>query len=262
MMGQQLNRSKKWLIGSVAAGALVLAAPFYSSTAAEFIKPATAEAAGEQSMERNTIVVSGQGEFTVTPDVAYVTLGIQTQGKTANEAQKGNAEAFAKLEKVLFETFKLDKKDVKSSGFNVQPEYSYEDKSGPKITGYSANHSVTVTYRDLAKIGDLLDAASAAGVNRVNGVQFGTEKGEEYELQVIEKAMANAETKAKSIAKYAGKTLKGIIHVEQSSNANYPRPIEGGFAMAKAEAMDAAGTTIQAGELKLTGSVQVTFEFQ
>ncbi|WP_409345807.1 SIMPL domain-containing protein [Paenibacillus sp. MBLB4367] len=262
MMGQPLSRSKKWLIGSVAAGALVLAAPFYSSTAAELIKPATAEAAGEQSVERNTIQVSGQGEFSVTPDVAYVTFAIQTEGKTANEAQKANADTFAKLEKLLYDTYKFDKKDVKTSGFNVQPQYSYEDKQGPKVTGYTANHSVTVTYRDLAKIGELLDAASEAGVNRVNGIQFGTEKGQDYELQVIEKAMANAETKAKSIAKYAGKSLKGIIHVEQSSSAGTPRPVElGGYAMAKSAAMDSA-TSIQAGELTLTGSVQVTFEFQ
>lgn len=262
MMGQQASKSKKWLIGGVAAGALVLTAPFYSSTAAELIKPSTAQAApADQSVARNTIVVSGEGELSVTPDIAYVTFAVQTQGKTAGEAQKANAETFAKLEKMLYETYKLDKKDVKTSGFNVSPEYSYEDKAGPKITGYTASHTLTVGYRDLNNIGALLDSASEAGVNRVNGIQFGTEKGDAYQLQVIDKAMANAEAKAKQIAKYAGKSLKTIIHVEQSSGSSVQPVQYGGFAMAKSADM-AGGTSIQAGELKLTGSVQVTYDFE
>lgn len=253
-------KSKKWLVGSMLA-VVVLAAPLYTSAVSEWLKPQPVHAQQEgQIVQKNTIQVIGEGEITVAPDVAYVNFGIQTQGKTAEEAQAANAEQFKKLETLLFDTYKLAKADVKTSGFHVYPEYSYPENGSPTINGYSASHTVTVTYRKVDEIGALIDDASKAGVNHVNNVQFGTEKQDEYELQAIEKALDRAKVKAEAIAKHSGKQLAGVLTI--SENAGVAQPVV--YAERAQLAMDqaAGSTSIQVGDLTLRANIYVTYEFQ
>ncbi|MGD8190965.1 SIMPL domain-containing protein [Brevibacillus ginsengisoli] len=227
-----------------------------------FTVPTHAESINPAGMEKRIISVTGEGEITVEPDIAYINFGVQTRGNNASEAQSANAQAFAKIEKVLYNVYKLDKKDVKTSDFQVQPEYTYPDKELPKISGYTANHSVRVTYHNIAKLGELLDSLSKAGVNRVNSIQFSTEKGQEYEIQAMEKAMMNAEAKAKALAKFTGKELKGIITISQNGGSGIPVLYgdNSGFSpLMKAEA--APSTSISSGQLRITASVSVQFEF-
>ncbi len=256
------NRIKQWAIGSVL-GVIVLTAPWSSSALGELVKPTAAHAA-ENKADRRTIQVNGQGEITVAPDIAYVNLGVFAKASTAHAAQEEVSRTLAKIEKVLYDDYKIAKKDVKTTNFHVHPEYSYEDRKAPVINGYQATHIVTVSYRELGKLGNLLDAVSKAGANRIDSVQFSTEKGEEYQLQAIEKAMSNAEAKAKVIAKYAGKDVKGIVHVNQSGTNGVPIAYSEYAKMAPMAAdmgMSAGGAAVAPGELKLSASVNVTFEF-
>ncbi|WP_199621546.1 SIMPL domain-containing protein [Paenibacillus alkalitolerans] len=247
---------KRWVAAALA-GALLAAAPLYGPSLADTLRGGTAMAA--EQVETRTITVTGQGKIMIQPDVAYVNIGVFSKGKTANEAQTENAKLFAAVEKALIEKFGIAKKDIKTNGFYVNPEYSYPDKGQPVISGYTADHSIVVTYRNLDKLGQLLDAVSKAGANRMNGIQFGTEKSEEYELQAIEKAMANAEVKAGAIAKYAKRSLKGVLNVQQHGVNNDAPPY---YPMAKGEsaAADGASTSVQPGELEYTTSVTVTYE--
>lgn len=254
-----IAKNKKWLISGIAALALTTA--LYAQSLPS-IGPGKVFAAEQTAVAPiNVVTVTGQGEMTISPDVAYVNLGIRTEAATAKDAQAANAVAFEKLRDVLFNQYKLAEKDVQTSGFRVTPEYSYTDRD-PTIKGYSATQSLQVTYRDLANLGTFLDAASAAGANQIDGVRFSTEKGQEYELQVIEKAMDNAKAKAETIAKYAGKELKGIIAVNQGGGVAVPVQYSNIGFMAKEAAMDAAGSTnISMGELKVTTNVTVQYEF-
>lgn len=252
---------KKWFL--VGAAALMLTTVLYVQNSPNGGLPGKVYAAADQSAAAaKTITVNGQGEMTITPDVAYITLGIRTEAETAKDAQAANAAAYAKLRSVLLDDHKLAEKDVQTSGFRVQPDYSYTDRD-PKIKGYSAVQMLQVTYRDLDKLGTFLDSASAAGANQIEGVRFSTEKGQEYELQVIEKAMDNAKAKAQAIAKYAGKDLKGIVAVNQGGGVAVPSQFRDiGMAKMESAAMDASmPTMISAGELKITTSVTVQFEF-
>jgi len=248
--------ANKLIIGA-AAVTLLTGLTYFASTKPLGVAPAYA---AEQTV-KNTISVGGQGEIKVTPDIAYINLGVMTKAATAKEAQAQNAEGFASLTALLYDTYKLDKKDVKTSGFYVQPDYNYSEKEA-KIVGYTATQTVQVAYRDIAKVGEFLDAASKAGANQINGVQFDTEKRQDYEIQAIDSALKNAEAKAKAIAKSTGKELKGIINVAQGATSGFPVYRELASPMAKMAADSAAGgTSISPGELTITTSVNVQYEF-
>ncbi|GIQ68991.1 SIMPL domain-containing protein [Xylanibacillus composti] len=222
-------------------------------------RPAAA-ADGGVGTER-TITVTGQGSMEIAPDIAYVQLGIQTRAATAQAAQSENAEAFQELEKVLFETYKLDPKDVQTTGFHVNPEFDYSDKQGPKVTGYAVTHAIQVSYRDLETIGPLLDAASRAGVNQINGIRFGTEKSEQYEIDVLAKAMANARAKAEAIAKTENRTVQQVLHVSQGQVSMPDNGLFPARKMVELTTEQAVSTPISAGQLTISTTVTVQYSF-
>jgi len=250
--------------GVVLAVALLLT----GGTAAAAVISGGAEDASAQSEaeivlgDKKVITVSGTGEFEVAPDVAYLDVAVETRAATAKEAQANNATKFAALEGVLYQKYAIGKQDVKTTGFSVHPEYKYADNQEPKVTGYLAVHNIRITYRQLDKIGTLLDALSAAGANRMNGVQFDTEKEDQYELQALEKAMANADGKAAVLAKASKRTLKGVLSVSQASVTAQPVY---GIRMEKAmAAADSAGsaTSIQSGQITVRTDITVMYEME
>jgi uncharacterized protein YggE len=209
----------------------------------------------------NTITVGANGSIKVEPDIAYVNLAVETRGASASAAQQANANKFAAVEKALYEKFAIDKKDVQTTGFFVQPEYNYTDKEGRKLTGYLSVHAIQVNYRKLTEIGKLLDALSAAGANRMDGVQFATEKTDEYELQALQKAMVNAEAKAKVLAGSAKRQLLGVVNIVQGA-ATSPPIMYRAEAKIMADSAGSSASSVQTGQIEITTSVTVQYEMK
>lgn len=251
--GMTLSR-RQWLLALLAVPLLFVGAFIVS----QWQLPVQAQDNSAEASKR-TVTVNGTGQITIEPDVAYVNLGVLTNGKTADEAQQENAAIFEKLNDVLFQQFKIDEKDVKTVSFNLRPDYSYQEGKEPTITGYTASHMIRITYRDLDRIGELLDAAVKAGVNQINRVEYATEKFEEYELQAMELAMKNARQKAERLAATEGQTIKGVVQISQHGT-NY-----GIYAAAAAsvafDAVPKSTTTVNPGEIEISAAVTVVYEF-
>ncbi|NDI36562.1 SIMPL domain-containing protein [Chengkuizengella sediminis] len=214
--------------------------------------------AQEGQTKSHTITVTGNGEIMVEPDVAYVQVTVETKADTAKKSQDENAKIMANVEKVLYDTYKFKKEDVKTTRFNVQPEYQYIQDEAPKLLGYKTSHTLQITYREIDEIGKLVDDLTKAGVNRVDNIQFGTEKSDEYELEAIEKAMANAKEKATTIAKTENKSIKGIVNVVQGRGVSIS-PLGG--ATAKLYAAEDSSTSISTGQISITTQVTVQYDF-
>lgn len=215
----------------------------------------------DNELQKNIISVVGSGEISAKPDVAYLSLGVETQADTAKEAQAANAAKIAKINTLLKDTWKIDAKDIQTGQFYVQPNYTYTEKEGQKVKGYTAQHTLNVTYRDLAKVGQLLDGVSQAGANRIDNIRFSTENPDQYQEQVIEKAMNNAKMKAGAIAKSAGRSLGVVVSVTQSGGGETPVYMQNEALQMKT--MDsAASTAIEPGEVTLKTTLSVIFEMK
>jgi len=250
-------QSKRWT--AFAAAALVAAA-MWLGVPGGALEGGTALAAESNGSVPRTITVVGEGKIAVQPDVAYVRLGVSTRADTAHEAQTANANAFAAVEKVLKEQFNIAESDIKTDGFYVRPEYRYPERGGePTVVGYTADHFVVVTYRRLDRLGELLDAVSAAGANQIAGIQFAAERADEYELQAIEKAMANARAKAEVIAQAANRSVLGVLSVQLQGAGSGP-VIPYVRSQLSMGAADSAVTSVQPGELEIAVVLTVTFE--
>jgi len=249
-----MNR-RWWLVTLWAVPVLLVAAMIIS----QWQVPVQAQDGGTE-MTKRTITVNGTGEITVEPDAAYVNLGVLTKGKTADEAQQENARVYEQLNKVLSD-FKIDSKDVKTVGFYVYPQYRYEEGKEPTITGYTATHTIQITYRDLVRIGELLDAATKAGVNQVNNVQFVTDKSDEYELEAMKLAMEQARQKAEVLAAAEGQKVKGVLQIAEQGAASVIYNTKNMTGVAYDMAESTAMTSLNPGEIVISTSVTVVYEF-
>lgn len=253
-----MNKWVKSVSAFAIAGTLLTGAALLTNTAG----PAQQVQAAESDVLRNVVNVAGSGELSVKPDIVTLTIGVETEAATAKEAQSANSAKMARIQSVLKDTWKVDAKDLQTGQFYVQPNYSYSEKEGQKVKGYTAYHSLNVTYRDLTKVGQLLDAASEAGANRISDVRFSTENTDQYQEQVIDKAMSNAKLKASAIAKSAGRSLGVVVNVTLSGGGETPVYMQNEMLMSKAAADTGGSTSLEAGEVTLKANVSVTYELK
>ncbi|HLI27795.1 MAG TPA: SIMPL domain-containing protein [Chloroflexota bacterium] len=212
----------------------------------------------QQTPAPGTIVVVGEGEATAPPDVAYVTVGVVTQAPTAAQATADNARLLAAVLDAL-RARGVGDRDLQTSGLSVQPIYAQGRAERQDITGYQATNNVTVTVNDLARAGELLDAALAAGANRVGGVRFAIRDTTLLHQQALTNAVQAARAQAEAIAGGLGLRLAAVHSVlEESVAVPVPRA-----AMAAPAAAPAPPTTpVEPGELRVTARVRVAFSFE
>lgn len=205
------------------------------------------------------ISVSGEGEVTITPDLALVQFGLETTKPTAQAAHQENASIFTKISEAL-KGLKVDEKDIQTVAFNTSPVYDWTNNK-QELKGYRVEQIIQVKYRKMNEIGVLLDKASQAGANRVDHIQFTTEKMDEYRIQAMEKAMDNARLKADRLAKKAGVSIRGVKEIREGGLISPPIPYRVGAGMAKDQAAQAPETQVYPGELKIRATVDVTYTF-
>ena len=205
------------------------------------------------------ITVSGQGQVKVRPDKMDVTIGVVTEDKSSQTAAAANAQASQSVQSAVRKAG-VAEKDIQTVNYSVSPVYSDPRTVAgarpqpPKITGYRVYNQVRITVRSLAKISDVLDAATAAGSNTIEGIVLGLEDQKAAEGEALEKAVQDARRKADHMVKAAGTALTGIL--EMSDNSGYsPRML----AFGRSEAGPSASTPIAAGELTITANVTVTY---
>lgn len=114
---------------------------------------------------------SGTGHAAQAPDQAGFSAGVVTEGATAGKAMRKNAalmtSTFAALRKAG-----IDERNIQTSQMSLKPRYDYQNRQKPRITGYEVRNTVSAKSEDLEKVGPMLDALVAAGVNNINGVTF------------------------------------------------------------------------------------------
>jgi uncharacterized protein len=206
-----------------------------------------------------TVSVTGNGQVFLVPDVAYVYIGVHSQSEKVTEALSQNNEQRQAVSDAL-KKIGVEAKDIQTTSFNIYPQQQYEPNSG-KVTGttYMIDNTVYVTVRDLAKLGDLLDAVVRSGANSINGINFDVVDKESAMSEARGKAIANARKQAEELAKASGVTLGDVQAITTSSNGSTFMPKEnygmgGGGGMAAS-----APVPVSAGQLVLTVDVSLTY---
>lgn len=203
-----------------------------------------------------SIIVVGRGGVSSKPDRATVNLGAMFQAKDAAAAQgKVNSVVSQAIDKI--KALGIPESAIQTSGLSIYPIHapprSPEDQE-PRIAAYQASNTVLVRVDDIAKIGAVIDAGVAAGVNQMQGVSFSIKDDLPQKLEAMKQASQQARAKAQAIAAAMGVSLGGVMEVMEGETGGGPRPM-----MEMARMSDSGGAPVQPGELQVEATLTVRF---
>ncbi|HEX2094935.1 MAG TPA: SIMPL domain-containing protein [Longimicrobiaceae bacterium] len=207
-----------------------------------------------------TIRVSGLGEVRVAPDEAHLDFAVETSAATANTAAEQNAAAMERVIQALVGAG-VRRSDIETRNYSVYPEhFQPQPNAEPRIRGYRVSNTVSLTTRDLARVGSLLDVALRAGANRVDAVRFGLSDPGTARTQAIRRAVESARRDAEAMAGALGVRLGPVVDASTTAAPpHFPEPV---MMRARAEAMDVATTPIQPGEQTVAATVTLVFAIE
>src|SRR3954452_16246147 len=216
-----MRRASLGLIAATAALILGLFAATLSIVAVTRNQHQTVTLAPSATADKRTVSVSGTGIATLAPDLARFSVGVQEQGKNLTEVQGTVARETDAIFNALVKSG-LDKdKDLKTSGYSVQPTYDYPKDKTPVVSGYRVSNTINATVRGLDKdpnkVGPIIDSAVQAGATNIGNITFTLSDPERAGAVARDAAMKNAQAKADAPAQAGGAKLGMVITVSAQS---------------------------------------------
>jgi uncharacterized protein YggE len=212
---------------------------------------ATALALPLPASAEGTISVTGEGIVQTVPDQATLSLGVTTNGATAAAAMAANTTAMTAVIARL-KAAGIAEADLQTSNLFLSANWGGYDGGAPKVIDYAASNMLNVRLRDIASLGEVLDAAVTDGANAVNGITFGLADPKPAMDEARTRAVADARARAEVLAAAAGVDLGAIVSITEGGAFPGPAP------MFRADAA-AAPVPVETGEVAITANVTVTW---
>ena len=237
----------KFLVFAVLVFALVLSA----------CGPATINQAAPENVR--TLNVNGLGQVYLTPDIAYIYIGVHTEGITASEAVDSNKSQTTAVIDAL-KNAGVAEKDIRTINFSIYPSQQYSPDGTVTGSIIMVDNTVYITVRDLDGLGDLLDSAINAGANNINSIQFDVADKTQAVKEARAKAMDDAKLQAQELADVAGVSLGNIQTINFYDSSPYPYAEGKGGGGGGLDA--AASVPIQPGQLTIAVTVNLTYSIK
>ena len=214
------------------------------------------------------ITVSGNAQVEAVPDEATVRIGVVRQGGSAKEAQEDANKIGQALLKAIG-ALGIPPQRVQTTRLTISPVYPPQRPGNgnsanpanydpPRIIGYLASNSVTVTLDNLALIGPVVDAGLESGTNQLENVQFQLKNDGPAREAALRQAVVEAMGKARVMADALGVTLGPVQELIEAATSIAPvgGRNDGVFAMS---ARTQTPTPVSVGELEIRASVVLKY---
>lgn len=209
------------------------------------------------------VQVSGQGEASIAPDRARLTVAIEARNPELHTAETkvndGTRAALAALKGLG-----LKDEDISTAGYSVNPEYDWVNNR-QQFRAYFARREINVTVRDLSKIGDVMLKLSKAGVNQINPPLLESSQIKQIERTALARAVEDASLQARVVAEGLSMKLGLVRSINAGSQGvQQPSPMPRMMAMkASADTAEMSGneqTGFSAGLIRASATVSAEFE--
>jgi uncharacterized protein YggE len=206
---------------------------------------------------QRTITVTGTGMVTLTPDIAYINIGVHSQDASASVALTDNNTKSQAVIDVIKAAGVADK-DVQTTNFSIYPQQQYDNNG--KMIGilYVVENTVYVTVRDLTTMGSLLDATVRSGANTINSISFDLDDKTGALTQARSAAVTDARKQAGELTSATGVTL-GNVQTISYYDSSAPITVQ----YARADMAAGGGSVpVQAGSMQITTTVTIVYEIK
>jgi uncharacterized protein YggE len=212
-----------------------------------------ASGSAEPQEGERRIEVAGEGVVHAEPDVAQVSLGVETFAPEVAAAVSRNQN----LMQAVMAAVRSDgvaSRDIQTVSYDIHFERDFQKQDGEPVSGtYRVVNTVLVTVRQLDALPSILGSAVDAGANMIGGIQFGLADPGRLQAEARSRAMQDALDKASQLAKLAGAVVGPAIQVTEVAT---PGPV-GPRLMA--EGFGGGGPPVSAGQLQVVVRVNVAF---
>jgi uncharacterized protein YggE len=203
------------------------------------------------SHEKRVVVTRGQATVRKPPDRAFLMLATEVRAKQPAEAQQKNAQMMTAVQQRLAKLVPSDA--VRTLAYFLQEEFDHvNDRRLSR--GYRASNTIEVRVDDIARTGEVIDAAVGSGVTTVSNVRFDLKDRDGAEREALKQAVADAWARAEAAAAGADLKLAGVARIEEEGPVR-PMPMA---RMAMEMASAQADTPITAGVIEIEASVTLT----
>jgi uncharacterized protein len=199
------------------------------------------------------ITVTGEATVEAVPDMATISLGVTTLGKTGAEAMAANSQS---LQAVIdrLKAAGIEDRDLQTSNLSLYPNWVTDSAgNGQTINGYTASNMLNVRVRAIDSLGAVLDASISDGANTLNGITFDLSAPRPAQDEARKAAVADARARAELLVAAAGGKLGKILTITE--NAGFGQPVP----MAYKSAADAGAVPVAAGQIGMSASVTISF---
>ena len=208
-----------------------------------------------------TISVSGSGSVTIEPDMASFSVSVEETADTTAEAQSMANEKMAEVYRILSEEFSIEDADLRTTGIDLYPRYSYVDGQ-QVLLGQCSQQSLSVKVRTLDDLAPVIDRLSTISGITISSISLDAEDKSAVMSQARVLAMQDAYAQAEDYASVAGLTVDGPVTISSGSVNWYSNRIQPVALAASADytsESSKASASYYAGDLEVSASVSVTF---
>lgn len=208
-----------------------------------------------QDSPMRTLSVTGQGVEMIQTTLAEVSLGVEVQGATAEEAQQ---EAAQRTSSVVDFLRSRDIENLQTTGITLTPRYDYSNDTR-RLTGYTATNIVRFRA-DIDQVGAILDEAVRAGATRIDGVSFTAEDEAiaAAQQEALRDATADAQAQADAVLDALGFSAEEIVGIQINQASPPPAPR---LEMRAASFAEDATTPVVGGEQRVNASVTLQIRY-
>jgi uncharacterized protein YggE len=206
----------------------------------------------QSTPEPPSVVAQGHATVKQAADVAFVQIAVEARASRPEDARRQAATAMTSVMNVLRRSVPSDA--IKTASFSVQPEMDYSNNR-TQVRGYVARNQVEVRVDNLDKLSEVMDSSVAGGATSIAGLRFDVKKRAEAEREALRLAVEDAMGRADAIARGAGRSVGGILRIEEQRT--FAQPMFRGMAM-DSVAQSRAETPIEPGEIEIRAQVTAT----
>ncbi|MBI5153258.1 MAG: SIMPL domain-containing protein [Parcubacteria group bacterium] len=225
-----------------------------------------------KSVEVKSFTVSAEGKAVVLPDVAKFSFGVVTEGgKNLAELQSQNSKKVNSAIDFVIANH-VDKKDIKTTGYNVSPRYENTLCSPvaidarvcppPAIVGYTISQDVQVKARDFSVVGDILSGVVNRGANSVSQLSFVVDDETKYKEQARTEAIEKAKRQAVDIAKAGGFQLGRVVSFQEGGGTQPYYGAYENYSLGASKSVGGEAPRIEAGSNEIRVSISITYEIE
>lgn len=209
------------------------------------------------------ITIEGSGKVTAIPDIATITIGIDSKGENVTEVQSQNSEQHNALVDSL-KKLGIDEKDMKTTSYNVYENQKYNPATSVyESNGWVVSQRLELKIRNLENLAKAIEVAGQGGANSISGPSFTIDDLTNIKDEARDKAIADSNKKAEIIADQLDVKLGKIIGYSEWMDGGYPPVMYETFKSgAREDAAYAGAPSIEAGQNEYTLNVNVVYELR